>query len=110
MITGISPWQITLSTYPLSVYFAFICVGTGGTDGQGWICRLSGARENITACGVAPSQPQPIGSRKQLEPRSRSAVQRGENFKLTANVPARYDTDFVYMRVYYGRYLRLNEE
>ena len=26
---------------------------------------------------------------------------------LTANVPAHYDTDFVYMRVYYGRYLRL---
>ena len=21
---------------------------------QGWICRLPGARENITACGVAP--------------------------------------------------------
>ena len=31
-------------------------------------------------------------------------------WKLTANVPAHYDTDFVYMRVYYGRYLRLNEE
>ena len=22
--------------------------------GQGWICRLPGARENITVCGVAP--------------------------------------------------------
>ena len=21
---------------------------------QGWLCRLSGARENITVCGVAP--------------------------------------------------------
>ena len=30
--------------------------------------------------------------------------------KLTANVQAHYDNDFVYMRVYYGRYLRLNEE
>ena len=47
---------------------------------QGWICRLPGARENITVCDVPPSRPQPIGSRKQLEPRSRSAVHRGENF------------------------------
>ena len=28
------------------------CSGTGA--GQGWICRLPGARENITVCGVAP--------------------------------------------------------
>ena len=47
---------------------------------QGWICRLPAARENITVCGVAPSRLQPIGSRKQLEPRSRSTVHRGENF------------------------------
>ena len=29
---------------------------------------------------LPPSRPQPIGSRKQLEPRSRSAVLRGEHF------------------------------
>ena len=29
---------------------------------------------------LPPSRPQPIGSRKQLEPRSRSAVHRDENF------------------------------
>ena len=31
--------------------------GGGGTSErgeQGWICRLPGARENITVCGVAP--------------------------------------------------------
>ena len=30
--------------------------------------------------------------------------------KLIAKVPAHYDTDFVYMRLYHGRYLDLNEE
>ena len=29
-------------------------VGPRHRMGQGWICRLPGARENITVCGVAP--------------------------------------------------------
>ena len=64
------------------------------------VCREPGRISLYVA--LPPSRPQPIGSRKQLEPRSRSAVHRDENFvKLTANVPAHYDVDFVYMR-YYG--------
>ena len=70
---------------------------------QGWICRLPGARVNITVCDVAP--------RPGLNPSglvNNSSLTAGPQFteikfcKLTANVPAHYDTDFVYMRVYYG--------
>ena len=42
------------------------------------VCREPGRISLYVA--LPPSRPQPIGSRKQLEPRSRSAVHRDENF------------------------------
>ena len=42
------------------------------------VCREPGRISLYVA--LPPSRPQPIGSRKQLEPRSRFAVHRGENF------------------------------
>ena len=42
------------------------------------VCREPGRIALYVA--LPPSRPQPIGSRKQLEPRSRSAVHRDENF------------------------------
>ena len=34
--------------------FKWCTVYSTNVCGQGWICRLPGARENITVCGVAP--------------------------------------------------------
>ena len=42
------------------------------------VCREPGRISLYVA--LPPSRPEPIGSRKQLEPRSRSAVHRDENF------------------------------
>ena len=41
---------LMVGTYRLCVWVFFFL---GGGE-QGWICRLTGARENITVCGVAP--------------------------------------------------------
>ena len=51
----------------------------GLTDRVGFVvCREPGRISLYVA--LPPSRPQPIGSRKQLEPRSRSAVHLGEDF------------------------------
>ena len=56
--------------------------GTAGARGTrvGFVvCREPG-RISLYYVALPPSRPQPIGSRKLLEPRSRSAVHRDENF------------------------------
>ena len=53
--------------------------GARGTRVGFVVCREPG-RISLYYVALPPSRPQPIGSRKLLEPRSRSAVHRDENF------------------------------
>ena len=74
-VTVACPWitsSLTRRTHRFSVFVHI--VGRVGFV----VCREPGRISLYVA--LPPSRPQPIGSRKQLEPRSRSAVHRDENF------------------------------